>query len=307
MSQHKFQTVTMKKLLLLFISLSLVFNSCVDKETENNNSLPDTSGNDYTGPQIVKIDDKVFSVPSPMQASMLVKEKNIAFNADLLNSAENYTKYLTSFKQALNIGVYGANLGNLFIYDQLSKSAEYFNVIKILSEQVGVLNSINEAVLERIEKNNNNRDSLMYIISEIYRQIDSYLLENEQEELGVLIITGGWIESIYMLSDIVADNHDPEIISRIAEQQKPLSNLIELLQPHYEQKSEEFDFLLESLVDLSIVFDGIEATYVYEAPTINPETKTTIINSTTTYNISEEQLALIKEKVIKLRMWIISE
>ena len=40
---------------------------------------------------------------------------------------------------------------------------------------------------------------MMFIVSEVYRQIDSYLLENDQEEIGVLIITGGWVESIYML------------------------------------------------------------------------------------------------------------
>ncbi|MBN2894103.1 MAG: hypothetical protein JXL97_19690 [Bacteroidales bacterium] len=297
----------MKKILFLLISVLFIVSSCNEDENNNSTNNPDTSLNNYSGPEMVKINDKIFSVPSPIQASALVKEKNIPFNPDLLNKTDNYTKYLTSFKQALNIGVYGANLGNLFIYDQLSQSAEYFNVIKKLSEQVGVMNSINEALIKRIENNNDNRDSLMYIISEVYRQIDSYLLENDQEELGVLIIAGGWIESLFLLTQIIQTDRDPAIISRIGEQQTPLDNLIELLQPHYGQKSEEFDFLLESLVNLSIIFDAIEVKYIYEAPTIDPENNLTIINCTTTYNISDEELVVISEKIEELRSWIIAE
>lgn len=297
----------MKKIFLLIIILLSIFVSCETDESNDNNSNLDTTNQNYTGPQMLIISDKVFSVPSPFQASMLIKEKNIPFDPDLMNETENYTKYLTSFKQALNIGVYGANLGNLFLYDQLSQSAEYFSVIKKLSEQVGVINSISESVLDRIDNNSSNRDSMLFIVSEVYRQIDSYLLENDQEEIGALIIAGGWIESIYMLIKIIETDPDPAIISRIGEQQKPLSNIIELLQPYYEQKSEEFDMFLESLVDLSIVFDAIEATYVYETPIVDPENKTTIINSSTTYNISDEELRIISDKIEDIRLSIISE
>ncbi len=292
--------------IFFLIPFCILHFSC--KNDKNNvENLPDTNSFDYNSPQIVKIENKVFSVPSPMQASALVKDKNIPFDPDLLNKASNHVKYLTSFKQALNIGVYGADMGNLFLYDQLSQSAEYFSVIKNLSEDVGIMNSINESVLNRIENNNTNRDSLMYIISEVYREIDSYLLENEQGELGILIITGGWVESIFMLTKIAETTKDPEIISRIGEQQNPLNNLIELLQPYYGQKSDDFDYLLEALVELSITFDAIEATYVYEEPVVDEINKTSIINSTTTYNITQEQLTDITDKISKLREWIISE
>ena len=256
---------------------------------------------------MVRVNNKVFSVPSPLQASILVKEKQIPFDFELLNKSANYVKYLTTFKQSLNIGVYGANLGNLFIYDQLSKSAEYFNVIKKLAEQVGVMNSIDQKLIDRIEQSNQDRDSMMYILADVFREIDNYLLENEQEELGILIITGGWVESVYMLLKIIESDKDPDLIARIGEQQQPLNNLIELLQPYYNEKTEDFDYLLEALVELSILFDAIEINYVYKESEVDIENRITYINSTTTYNITESELILISNKIESLRNWVISE
>jgi hypothetical protein len=297
----------MSRILFFILLFTLVFglSACDNEDNQNTNNSGDTSLSSSDIPQIVKVKDKLFSVPSPMQAAEFIKNKNIPFNMELLNRPENYSKYLTTFKQALNIGVYGADLGNLFVYDQLSQSAQYFNVVKKLSEQVGVMNSINEQLLDRIENNSDNKDSLMFIISDIYREIDNYLVENDQQEIGGLIITGGWIESIYYLKKIVEKDKDPEIINRIAEQKNPLNNIIALLHPYYNEKSDEFDALIEQLVDLSVIFDGIEETYTYEPSETDPEKKLTIIHSTTTYSITDDEIQKISEKIVAIREKII--
>jgi len=297
----------MSRILFFILLFTLVFglSACDNEDNQNTNNSGDTSLSSSDIPQIVKVKDKLFSVPSPMQAAEFIKNKNIPFNMELLNRPENYSKYLTTFKLALNIGVYGADLGNLFVYDQLSQSAQYFNVVKKLSEQVGVMNSINEQLLDRIENNSDNKDSLMFIISDIYREIDNYLVENDQQEIGGLIITGGWIESIYYLTKIAEKDKDPEIINRIAEQKNPLNNIIALLHPYYNEKSDEFDALIEQLVDLSVIFDGIEETYTYEPSETDPEKKLTIIHSTTTYSITDDEIQKISEKIVAIREKII--
>lgn len=292
----------MKKTIFLFF-ISLIVISC-NEEVDQNINKPDTSDIPII-PGLVKVRNKVFSVPSPIQASILVKDLNIPFYEDFLNSPDNYVKYLTSFKQSVNIGVYGANLGNLFIYDQLSESAYYFSVIKKLAEQVGVLNSLNQSLFDRIEDNSNNKDSLIFIMSDIFKDIDSYLLENNQEQIGVLIIAGGWIESLFLLTKIASVTNKPEVNLRIGEQKSPLNNIIDLLQPYYNSGNPDIDYLIEKLVDLSIVFEDIEEVYTYSPPETDPQNKITVINSVTTYNISADDLNLISEKIENLRTWLI--
>ncbi len=295
----------MRKILFFLIILNVFFlTACKRGKNKTKNNKVDSTVVTKL-PSLIKVNDKLFNVPSPVQASEFIKKQNIPFDNDFLNSPENYSKYLTTFKQALNIGVYGADLGNLFIYDQLSQSAEYFNVVKNLSEQVGILNTLNKSLLDRIQNNGNNKDSLVFLISDIYREIDNYLLENDQKDVGVLIITGGWIESFYYLTKMAEKTKNPDLIAKIGEQKEPLDNLINLLQPFYNQKTDDFDKLNEDLVNLSILFDSIKENYTYEPPETDASKKLTIIHSTTTYNVSDEILKRITKNIEKIRNWVI--
>lgn len=293
----------MKKILILLLIITPFIYFCKhDKKTDN----PVTDNNiDSAIPTMMRIKDKLFSVPSPLQMSNYVSKENINFDMELLNKPDRSSKYLTTFKQALNIGVYGADLGNLFVNDQLSESAKYFSVLKNLADQVGVMNSINSKLLDRIDKNSQEKDSLIFLMSDIFKEIDNYLTENDQQDIGVLIIIGGWMESMYYLSSITQSNRTPDLYNKIAEQKNPLNNIIALMQPFYNEGNTEFDQLLEKLVNLSIIFDSIEEVYIYKKPETDPQNKITIIRSSTTYNINKEQIDKIYEEISQIRNWIV--
>ena len=57
-------------------------------------------------------------IPSPLEISMLLKESGKKYNASYLNPAENRSKYNSNYQKALNLGVYGTDLGYTNIYEQ---------------------------------------------------------------------------------------------------------------------------------------------------------------------------------------------
>ena len=70
----------------------------------------------------------------------------------------------------------------------------------------------------------------MVIIDESFRVIDKYLRVNGQDCLSALIITGGWIEGLYLgTSTLDKENPNTEMIKRIANQQASLTSLMDLL------------------------------------------------------------------------------
>lgn len=281
----------------------IAFVSCKeDKKNNDKNLSKDT--NETFFPEIIKVKDKLFNVPSPMQASFLIEKNKIQFNPEYLNKPTNYTRYLTTFKQSLNVGVYGSNLATLFVYDQLSQSAQYLSVVKKLSEQLGIFNSINQTLFERIEKNSQKKDSLIFLISDVYKEIDNYLTENDQQEIGVLILIGGWVESLYLLTQIVEFSPTDEVKERIAQQKLPISNILELYTP-YKDKSKEYDTLYKSLELLNIEFQKIEENYIYNPPQTFADKKLTVVNSITTYSITDQNIKDIKKQIEKIRSWII--
>lgn len=294
-----------KVLFFIFIAF-LSFSSCNNSE-EQDNQENNIDTVDLKNPKIIKINDRLFSVPSPYQVAVLVKNNHVPYNKDLLNPVQNQANYATNFKQALNLGVYGADLSYLNIYEQYPDAASYFAVVKVLSKELNILSTLDDKIMKRIEANNNNKDSLMYIMSTVFRDADAYLFNNGQNEVGVLVIAGGWIESLYIMTKIIEQtDNNKEILQRIGEQKYPLDNLIELMRPYYNNISDEYDNLLLQLVDLASVFDGVAIDYKYSKPVTDVENKTTTITSTTKTIINEYQIQKITEMVDSIRTGIVN-
>jgi hypothetical protein len=290
---------------IVVISFGLILVSsckCNNNDEQTNNQIDSSI---FKNPSIIKVNNRLFSIPSPYQVAMLVKDNNVPFNKDLLNPIQNQGNYSTTYKQALNLGVYGADLSYLNIYEQLPDAAGYFAVIKILSKDLGILSTLDENTLKRIEANNNNKDSLAYILSTVFRDADAYLFNNNRNEIGLLILAGGWVESLYIMTQTLDKNKNQEIINRIGDQKHPLDNLIELLRPYYEKNSDDYDELLRSLVDLAAVFDGVVKEYTYVEPIVDVDKKLTIVNSKSKTIINEFQLKKITELSKDIRSKII--
>lgn len=256
---------------------------------------------------LVKVNNRLFNVPSPLQLAGIFKKFNLPYRFELLNSVNKRSDYTTTFKQALNVGVYGADLGYINVYEQLPDAAAYFGAIRILTQDLGILNSFSESTMKRIENNNGNKDSLLYIASLIYRDSDSYLMGSDRSEVGALIIAGGWLEGLYLLTNITdVEQMKYKHLQIIGQQKYPLNNLIELLRPYYGKMGKEYDSFLDKLSDIASIYDGIEVKYNFMPSQTDEEAKTTTILCETRVMIDKAQVKLIADKVAKLREEIIN-
>lgn len=285
------------------LSIIIFFSACNNKSEKEKKIVQPVREID-TSNVLIKFNNTLFTLPSPYQATYSIKKSNLDFNKSLINPADHVSAYTTNFEKALNIGIYGTDLGYLNIYDQVPDVISYFTVIKKLSQEIGIHSALQIEIIERIENNIDNQDTLLHFLTNTYKQFDSYLKANNRKDIGALIIAGGWIESLYILSQNAIDTKNRKIINRLGEQKHPLDNLIEILSPYY-YKSPEYTDLIDSLVDLAYEFDGIIYNYSYEPPVIHPEKKLTEIKSTSNIIISEYHLRTIANKIASLRNQII--
>ena len=142
------------------------------------------------------------------------------------------------------------------------------------------------------------------MLSNSYRKADGFLKENDRNEVGALILAGGWIESLYLLTTIAKATSNRDVINRLGEQKHPLDNLIEVLSPLY-YKSDEYAELTDKLIDLAYEFDGIIYSYSYKEPKIDVANKTIYINSQSRVIMSEYHLDIISQKVEDIRSLIV--
>lgn len=295
---------TRKICFLLLSTLALLVCSC---KSGTNTKQTDSGIQPYepdTHSFLIQFDGSLFPMPSPYQVAQLVKSNNIPFNEAVLNSPENAKRYNTNFKKALNFGVYGTNLSYLNIYNRTPESITYLSVLKKLSEELGISSAFDAQLFKKIESNISNQDSLLAILSSSYRRVDGFLRENDRNDVGSLILAGGWIESLYLLTKTAQSSSNRETINRIGEQKHPLDNLIEVLSPLY-YKSAEYTALIDKLIDLAYEFDGIIYSYSYKAPIIDEGKKLIYINSQSRVIMSEYHLDIISQKIEDIRSLII--
>ncbi|MFW6328366.1 MAG: hypothetical protein ACOC2F_08655 [Bacteroidota bacterium] len=290
---------------LCFLTASLfICNSCKDSQ-EPQQADADLFNIDIDSSAVyLRYETTMFSLPSPHQVSLLMAMDNMEFDASLLNNPDNYTNYSTTLKKALNLGIYGTDLGYLNIYNRFQEAINYYMVVEKLANSLELGEAINERTMEKIEANLGHNDSLLQIISNTYQDIDSYLTINNREAVGVLVLAGGWLESTFILSQYLLEQHSESQVEQLSKQKYPLEKLIRLMAPFYD-KSEQFANLIDQFTDLAYEFDCIDINYHYQPPTTYPELQMTMINSQTRLNLNNYNLAKIANKIKKIRQSII--
>ncbi|GIV43585.1 MAG: hypothetical protein KatS3mg035_0708 [Bacteroidia bacterium] len=299
----KYNTLTIKKLSLVLMATSFIFVGCGGGDDIETTETSDTEKTDSAKTTLLTVNGEIFSIPSPIQTAILVKQVGANYDKALLNDPKNYSNYSTKFQKALNLGVYGADLGYVTMYEQTQDAIGYLASVRKLADELGVSGAFDLSLVDRFEKNMGNRDTILSLVSEAYRASDSYLKNNERDDLGALVLAGGWVESIYFATNVAKVSKNEEVIKRIGEQKKTIENLIKMLSPYY--NNSEFTSFIDSLIDLAGDFDNIKFIYIYEKPTTDVENKVTTINSRTEVSITEDQLKTISEKIAKIRKSIV--
>lgn len=305
----KISSINLRQISKQAVTIALAaffFVSCAEETKRNNTTDEEKSEKkeEKKDANLLKIGGKVFSIPSPIQTAFLLKSSGAAYSSEMLSPTSNASNLSTTAKKALNLGVYGADMGYATIYDQTQDAISYMAITKRLSSELGMTNIFDQNMLKRFESNLGNQDSLLALVSDAFKSADSYLKTNEQNDLSVLILAGGWIETLHFATNIVKSKDDQNIKNRIGEQKMTVKNLVNLMLPYQDNKA--VADVINQLNELKDIYNGIEFNYTYKTASNDEENKTTTINSTSTVDMSPELLAEISARVEAIRSSILN-
>lgn len=247
-----------------------------------------------------------YSLPSPLETAMLIKNAGATYNEDILNSVDNTSSYTTNKSMALNLGIYTTDLSFASLFDQTQTSIRYMNAAKRMADGLGILDAIDNNTIEMLEENINNRDRIMDIISETFMNSSSFLTENERPALASIVLVGGWVEGLYIASNLVgdADIEGNKLVERIVDQKLSFDIVIQLL----EENKDNMDVaeILSDIVELKATFDKIIITTTSIQAVPDEESNVTILKSESKIDITNEVFQELQEKVKVLRSNFIS-
>lgn len=240
-----------------------------------------------------------YNVPSPIEVTEIIKKMDLAYQPDLMNSVNNADNYLSQSDMAINIGIYGADLSYIRIYEQFQDAARYLAVIKKFTRELGIPEEQERLTAQRMEKHIENQDSLLKIITETFTKSDSYLKENQRGGTAALIVFGGWIETLYLATNIVdLDNPQKDMVNLISQQKHSVKNLIGLLNQYRNNK--KVNMVLPDLKKLDAKFQEISQTKSGSS-SIKKKDGKTIIRNKVTLTASNQTLKDIRDINTKIR------
>jgi len=289
---------------MVIIGFVFVQNACQSSNESNNLESEINQGIDTTALEAKEKAQKVFySLPSPIETALLLKRAGAKFNDEYLNPIDNSTKYTSTKKMALNLGVYSADLSFVSMFDQSQYSVKYLSAVKKMADELGVLNAVDQSIFDRMDKNMDNPDSLMEIISETFMNSDAFLKENDRVETASIVLVGGWLEGLYIASQIAkATENNKEIIQRIIDQRTALETLLNLLEEY--KDNQDVKDVIAYLKELKVLFDKIKVTTTKQE--VVTENGKSVIKSDTKTEFKDEDINELFEKVIEIRSEIVS-
>lgn len=248
-----------------------------------------------------------YSMPSPLETAMMIRSAGAIYNEDLLNPVDNATNYSNNMSMALNLGIYTCDLSFVSLYDQTEASINYMNASKKMADGLGILDAINDETIERLEENINNRDVIMEIISDTFMNSSSFLHENDRSSVAAIVLVGGWVEGLYLSTQMVEPDaaKENELVTKIVDQKLSLDIVMRLLEES--KDSEDVQEVLVDMEDLKYTFDKITLTTTSPVKTtVDEESNVTTLKSKTQSTITPELFSELQEKVLRIRSKYIS-
>jgi hypothetical protein len=299
-----------KSLLLILVPSLFIFSGCnrgPKTGGEGSEEFQATGALDPETQEQLNTAKRIFySLPSPLETAMLIKNAGAIYNEELLNPTGNTSLYITSRSKALNLGVYSTDLSYASLFDQNQATLDYIAAAKEMADGLNILDAIDEQTIETLENNINNREMIIDIISETLMNSSSFLKENGLEATASVILVGGWMEGLYIATNLVDATKlkDNKLVERIVDQKLSLDIMVNLLQ----QTPEDPDAMavLKDVKALKEVFDKITIEQGEVTAVVDPETNVTTLKSESSIKITRDVFLELKAKVIEIRTSYIS-
>ena len=286
--------------------LTLLFGtflfSC--SNSEQTTTTEDEIANEVVDQQLEEDFDQAkqvfYSLPSPIETAMLMKRAGAKYDENLLNPITNIPNYSTTLIKALNLGIFSADLSFVSMFDQSQASIKYLSATKRLADDLGILNAVDQSYIKRMENNINSRDSLMEIISETFMNSNSFLKENKRPELAAIVLAGGWVEGLYIATQITKNTSDnQELKDRVVDQRLSLTTLLSLLDKY--KNDDNIKIIVEDFKKIQEIYDNIDVSTSGITAVVDEKTNVTTLESKTTTVFTDEDFIKLSDLVSDIR------
>jgi len=247
------------------------------------------------------MNDIIQNIASPIEVAALISALNVPYSTHYLSDPESLSTNTTSFEMAFSLGALSADLGYLNMYEKTGTAVNYLSSINRLADALQIGQFFDFTTIKRLATSSSDLDSLMFISVNSFNNMDDYLRDTDRSNLSALMITGVWVEGLYLATQVAVQNSNEDLKSMIGEQKLILNDLLLILNNY--SKEEAIANYITDLKVIKGIYDNVKITYeVGEPQTIEKDGMLMVVQSESSHvTMSDETLQKIIEVTEQVR------
>jgi hypothetical protein len=267
-----------------------------NKENQDTINLEQTDTGVLIGDETTEV---IYFVSNPGEIVEVLNEANLSYKSGLIHDFAKADNYLVQSSQALNLGVYSADLAYCAFYDELSEAASLFFGVQELCKKLEISYLIDNNQILRVKNNLHSPDSIKALSKEYDKQIHDHFIENGKENTLTLISTGGFVESLYLALNCIDQLKPKSPIAKALAEQK---YVFEVLRDYvYQNKNDKtVALILDDIKELDNVFSEIKPSKI-EKTTVENKNGKIIVGGSNNLVFGNAQFIKLKAVISKLR------
>ncbi|MFO7656663.1 MAG: hypothetical protein R6W78_06315 [Bacteroidales bacterium] len=235
-------------IIALFISFST--SSC--KRTPSGNAGDTTAF--AKDSLLAEVKEVVYPLPGPFELYKKLEHIGASYLGKVLNPVENIDKYYTEKNKALNLGTYASDLSYVSTYNKNQEIQLYSRNLKTLMNDLNVNINFSDFYSEEMKNKLENKDTLVKVITNVYFDAYKEMSSKGDPSLAALMLTGIWVEGLYIASHISDDTYNNnDIVKIILDQKNSLKIVLDMLEKT--SGNEITDSLAKALGNVKAIYD----------------------------------------------------
>ena len=131
--------------------------------------------------------------------------------------------------------------------------------------------------------------------------MNNYLSKQKRENVSVLMLTGGWIESMHLACQVALKTNSKEMMDRVGEQKIALEQIVILIDLF--KNDPAFATIIKDVKDIEKLFADVKIVYIEKEPVTKEVNGMLVVESGTESHveITNEQFAKIASTITDVR------
>lgn len=291
----------MKQRSVAFLLVVLIFGSCGNRNKE---ALPVSNEKPDLDELVISdeaMDEVIENIASPIEMASLLSRLEVPFSISYLANPGKMSSYATNYEMAYYLGALSSDLGYLNMYNKTGTAINYLGTINKLAEALDVGQFFDFVKMKRLATGQNTLDSLLFVSMKSYNQMDEHLKATGRSNLSSLMVSGVWLEGLYIVTQVYDKTRVEEIREVIGQQKLILNDLLIIMEKY--KSDPYFADILGDYYRIKDLFDKVSITYeIGEPKTVEVDGMLMVIqDESSTIEIAETTLLEIIKVTEEIR------